>query len=150
MPGISNRNVNFANFYNQLKIRVKVLSPFVKQGPGVGSEYGVNVESNMSISVSEMSSVPRFLMWSTCLRTMQSLFLNDNCPVSCLVARDRFYGSFFYENFIIDCKMSFFRMHVAVVFCLIFFLKLSWWCLALPNSVTKFNHDRNNFLFIGI
>jgi hypothetical protein len=30
MPGISNRIVSFANFYNQLKIQVVVVSPFVK------------------------------------------------------------------------------------------------------------------------
>jgi hypothetical protein len=34
MPGISNRIVSFANFYNQLKTLVVVISPFVKQYAG--------------------------------------------------------------------------------------------------------------------
>jgi hypothetical protein len=33
MPGISNRIVKFAKFYNQLKILVVVVSPFVKRAP---------------------------------------------------------------------------------------------------------------------
>jgi hypothetical protein len=33
MPGISNRIINFPNFYNQVKIMVVALSPLVKQGP---------------------------------------------------------------------------------------------------------------------
>jgi hypothetical protein len=33
MAGISNRNVNFAKFYSQLKILVVVSSPFVKRAP---------------------------------------------------------------------------------------------------------------------
>jgi hypothetical protein len=32
MTGISNRIINFTNFYNQLKIMVVALSPLVKQG----------------------------------------------------------------------------------------------------------------------
>jgi hypothetical protein len=33
MPGISNRIVAFANFYNQLKFLIVVLGPFVKRDP---------------------------------------------------------------------------------------------------------------------
>jgi hypothetical protein len=42
MPGISNRIINmikFANFYNQLKCLVEVVSPFVKQAGHLQAEF---------------------------------------------------------------------------------------------------------------
>jgi hypothetical protein len=40
MPGISNRIVGFANFYNQLKILVVAVSPFVKRARFVTAKKG--------------------------------------------------------------------------------------------------------------
>jgi hypothetical protein len=59
MPGISNRIIGIANFYNQLKILAVVSSPFVKRTPGF-KKKNVSIYSHVTIFCHFYSAISCF------------------------------------------------------------------------------------------